>query len=53
MTIAQTWEDRTFVRENTPRWHCSYPITATAGHAAQPFDNGVINNKDIDKSVIE
>lgn len=29
MTIAQDWKIRTFVRENTPGMHCSYPISAT------------------------
>ena len=53
MTIALAWKSRTFVRENASGMHCRYPITATADRAAQLFGNGVINNKDIDKSVIE
>ena len=35
MTIAQDWKIRTFVRENTPRWYCSYHISAT-GAAGTP-----------------
>ena len=51
MTIALARESRTFVRGNAPGMRCRYSISATAGHAAQQFDNGVINNEDIDKAL--
>lgn len=35
MTIAQDWKIRTFVRENTPQWRCTYLISAT-GAAGTP-----------------